>query len=119
MTTNTVTISRYFEDQFGIDVSSLNGEVTVNLSETEKIYPYFYFCTPRENSENYSIHHFNGSWIEDFRRKNVLSIGKLHLLRLLQQKENVSAPPRLLKNEKVLFSFSYRQGKRLVWLTWH
>ena len=115
--TNTTIISEYFESRFKLKLIHSKGDTTVNLSEKEKIFPSFYFCTPEENQKNYTIHHFNGSWIDSYDRVVIFSIGKLHLFRLRRQRQNGN-PPSLRKNEKLLLSFSYRNNARLVWLTW-
>lgn len=117
--TNTKIISEYFKKKFSFSTKDASGEETVFLSKNEKIFPYFYFCTPKlEGDVNFSIHHFNGSWIEDFKRIRLFKIGKLELCRIRKQRSVTTAPLPLNEEEKILCSFSYRNGYRFVWLTW-
>ncbi|WGL97334.1 glycosyltransferase [Arsenophonus sp. aPb] len=58
--TNTVRISRYFSEKFGIQ-APYDGSLTTKLNERSIIYPSYYFCTPEHGLKNFSIHLFNGS----------------------------------------------------------
>ena len=79
-TTNTNRITKYFENKFKLS-APYNGEKTTKLDEESIIYPSFYFCTPEQNKPNYSIHHFNASWVDGFNRKTKLKIWRFELAR--------------------------------------
>ena len=69
MTPNTITISNYFADKFKIN-TNYDGTKVLELTPNSIIYPYWYFCTPKDGEINYSIHHFNGSWLKKKKKKN-------------------------------------------------
>jgi hypothetical protein len=69
--------------------------------QNSTIYPVYYFCKKFENKPNYSIHHYNGSWIDGYSRKNMFKLGKKQIVRFHRRKnvENNNYP--LLKNETI------------------
>jgi hypothetical protein len=60
MTPNTVLISKYFEDRFGIE-PPYNKNEQLELKKNSVILPYYYFCTDVDEKA-YAVHHFSGSW---------------------------------------------------------
>ncbi len=61
LTPNTGLISDLFARDFGL-LKPYRGDQLYKLSADAVIYPSFYFCTPEAGKENFSIHHFYGSW---------------------------------------------------------
>ena len=80
LTPNTQRISEYFERMFDLQ-GPYSGDALTELSSTEKIFPYGYFCTPSVQHENYAIHHFSGSWVDGYVRKKIFSLGPFSLLK--------------------------------------
>lgn len=78
--TNTIRVSEYFGKKYGI-VAPYDGTKTTKLGDDGIIYPYWYFCTPVNGKPNYSIHLFNGSWLDGWNRKNKLVIGNFSIVR--------------------------------------
>ena len=50
------------------------------------IYPSHYFCTPRQDKPGYAIHHFNGSWFDEYSRKLLFRIKRYKFIRLKRNK---------------------------------
>ncbi len=69
------------------------------LSADACIYPSYYFCTPEAGKENFSIHHFNGSWFEEYSRKLLVYLAGYQLLRLKRNKVRTGELP-LKQGEK-------------------
>ena len=103
MTPNTKIISEYFQKNFGLQNSN-SGEIKVILQENSVIYPYYYFCKKEEkHSENYAIHHFDGSWIDSYKRKHLINIFNKYSIILfkLRKNKNPNIIP-LIGNEKFI-----------------
>lgn len=99
-TTNTNRITKYFENNFGLK-SPYDGAKTTTLDNTSVIFPSFYFCTPEQGKENYSIHHFNASWYDGYDRKTKLKFGKYSLVRFKKIFKTETLP--LQNNEKIVW----------------
>lgn len=110
-TPNPIRFANYFKKRFNITDVTAHQEIT--LTSKEKIYPYYYFCTPCHDKNNYSIHHFNGSWIDKYSRKTKLSIGKFSLIQIKRKKTVLTEKLPIKDNEKILFSFPIRKNKKL------
>ena len=116
-TTNTKRISEYLRKNFNLK-TPYDGTQTTKLCDKHIIYPSYYFCTPEKYKENYSIHHFNGSWLDPsekkaYSRKLYFKIGDLKLIRF-KKKINVSDDNIPLDdNEKILFSFNISKRKKI------
>ena len=50
------------------------------LEDNFVIYPSHYFCKPQAGKVNYAIHHFDGSWLDPYIRKNKFCWGKFALV---------------------------------------
>lgn len=116
VTPNTSRISQYFQENFRLPKNH-NGKKLFILDEQCHIYPYFYFCSPAPRENNYAIHHFEGSWIEPVRRKNLLSISNMKLIKF-SFKKNLDAEHQKIpldENEMLIYSISMnkRKGKRV------
>lgn len=110
-TTNVKRISQYFKNKFNM-TTPYNGQQTTKLGNEGTIFPSFYFCTPESGKENYSIHHFNGSWLDPYARKELIRIGKYKLVRFKKrEKATDSDTPILMKDEIVLKQFNINKKK--------
>ena len=112
LTTNTSRISKFFQDNFGVPKKH-NGRKLFTLDKKCHIYPYFYFCSPDPDENNFAIHHFEGSWIEPVRRKDLLSISKLRFVKFLYKRnlDIESQKIHLSKDEKLIYSISLNKEK--------
>lgn len=81
ITPNTAHITEYFVKNFNVQ-RPFDGTKVLQLCDNCMIYPYHYFCVNDYNKENYAIHHFNGSWLDSYRRRNLLKIGNIQFARL-------------------------------------
>ncbi|MCX7205744.1 MAG: glycosyltransferase [Proteobacteria bacterium] len=97
--TNTVKIGRFFSKNYGLS-KPYNGCEVFELSPGSKIYPYSHFCTRVVGFENYSIHHFNGSWMEDYVRKTLLQVMGFRVVALKKIYNSGRAMP-LFPDEKM------------------
>lgn len=111
MTPNTKIISEYFQKNFGLQNSN-SGEIKVILQENSVIYPYYYFCKKEEkHSENYAIHHFDGSWIDSYSRKNLIKFGNYKIVKFKYIKNKDPKTLQLLEGEKVLLKKHINRNK--------
>lgn len=79
-TTNVTRVANYFSRKFGLK-KPYDGSVSTILADGYIIYPSYFFCTPENDNSSYSIHHFNGSWLDSYDRKNLLSFMRYKLVR--------------------------------------
>ena len=98
LTPNTGLISDLFARDFGLHKPYCADQL-YQLSAEAVIYPSFYFCTPEAGKDNFSIHHFNGSWFEEYSRKLLLYLAGYQLLRLKRNKVRTGELP-LKKGER-------------------
>ena len=115
LTTNTNRISSYFAEKFRLQ-EPYNGEKITTLSPTEKIFPYYYFCSKKDGFINYSIHHFDGSWLEDVTIKNQLNFGLYKIVRYKYKSIIDSSKVEVGDNEKLLFSIRTSKNKRYCFI---
>lgn len=87
MQPNTVKVTKYFEKEFNIH-PPYKGEEAITLMDNCVVYPYYFFCTPKPNHPNYSIHLFDGSWIPGFARRDKISLFKFTLARFKKVANN-------------------------------
>lgn len=80
LTTNPVRFADYFLNSFGLKYP-YKKDVLIHLKQKSKIYPTYYFCNSVDNKINYSIHLFNGSWLDSYSRKNKLKILNYRLVK--------------------------------------
>ncbi|KUM53386.1 glycosyltransferase family 32 protein [Rheinheimera sp. EpRS3] len=85
LTPNTGLISDIFAAKFGL-VKPYNANHINKLTDNAFIYPSHYFCTPEAGKPGYAIHHFNGSWFEEYSRKLLFSIKEYKFIRLKRNK---------------------------------
>lgn len=82
MTPNTITISNYFIDKFKVN-PEYDGTKILELTPNSIVYPYWYFCTPKQNEINYSIHHFSGSWLKKKKKSGIFYREKIGNKRII------------------------------------
>ena len=104
---NTKVISNYITNNLKIPVCDTDALKGIKIDENSKIYPYFYFCTPKLGERNFSIHHFSGSWVESFKRATILKFGLFCFLKF-KRVNNKRLYPSLREGEKKIFSFKLR-----------
>ena len=103
MTPNTQIFTEHFCKEFNLSTLQ-NGEEIIKLDKNSIIYPYYYFCQKEEkHSENYAIHHFDGSWIDSYKRKHLINIFNKYSIILfkLRKNKNPNIIP-LIGNEKFI-----------------
>jgi hypothetical protein len=109
--TNTDRISSYFMRKFGLS-RPFKGDQVIWLSNEDVIYPYWYFCTPEEGKQNYSIHHFNGSWVDRFSRKVLLRTPKGNVSLVLDRGASERYPCKA--NEELLLGVPVSKRLKIV-----
>lgn len=113
-TTNTQRISAYFKKNYRLS-EPLNPKACFSLiPESSYIYPYFYFCTPKDGEVNYSIHHFNGSWIDPYGCRKLIDFSKYTLSVLKKRKNKTSNKIEVGANEEVIMNISVFPGWKLI-----
>ena len=112
-TTNVTSITKLFEKKYGLKAPYIGTSRTL-LGKDGVIEPYWIFCTPEEGKPNYSIHHFSGSWLDEYKRKNIFSVGRWTFVKFKQIKQIKSVVLPLQQNEKILWRFQM-VNKRCVY----
>lgn len=101
LTTNTSRISLYFKNKFNLK-KPYNPNEKVILCEKSVIFPGYFFNYKEDNKENYSIHHYNGSWLEGYSRKIIFKFKNYKLVRFHKRKNVKNTLLPLLHNEKII-----------------
>lgn len=74
----------------------------LNIMDNVPIYPYWYFCTPEPGKPNYAIHHFAATWVDSYRRKTKLKIGKYSLIRFKKSRRAKDDKLPIYSDEKLV-----------------
>ena len=74
LTTNVVRFNNFFQKHFGQYLNGLDINCPKIIGPGMVIYPYYYFCFPKEGFTNYAIHHFDGSWLPPISKKVILEL---------------------------------------------
>lgn len=114
MTSNTTRITEYFSRQYHLTKPYDGGKITY-LTQDAVIFPWWYFCTPEAEKENYTIHHFNGSWVDAWGRKLKLKFGSYKLVRF-KKLPNRQGELKLLCGEKKVWEMTTHSGKKYMLL---
>lgn len=108
MTPNPQRFNQYFKNNH--DLKNLgNGDKVTEITKNCFLYPWWYFCLPLADQPNYAIHHFDGSWLELWKRKNIFqfNLGRHYLvISKFKKRHNSPAPLPLLENERLLLGFT-------------
>lgn len=112
--TNTVRVSNYFGDKYGV-LPPYDGAKITKLGHDGVIYPSWFFCTPVAGKPNYSIHLFNGSWLDGWNRKTKLKIGCLSIVRFRRVHHTKTIP--LQPGEQIILKLyvSFKKFYAIVW----
>ena len=97
--TNTIRVSNLFGEKYGV-LPPYDGTKQIKLDKDGVIEPWWFFCTPCEGRENYSIHHFNGSWVDGFDRKTKAKIWRFRVVRFRRVYKTNTFP--LRKFERII-----------------
>ncbi|QIM65043.1 glycosyltransferase family 32 protein [Frederiksenia canicola] len=110
LTTNTVRISNYFSKKFNFN-PPYNGE-KIHLESKSIIFPYTFFCKKEDGIVNYAIHHFNGSWLPTYQRRDKIRIGKNYILsRFKKERNREDNDYPINQNEEILFNIKFSKKK--------
>lgn len=114
MMPNTERVTHYFREHFNVH-PPYDAESTIELTDNSYIYPYYYFCTPKPNLPNYTIHLFDGSWIPGYARRDKLTLFKLSLSRFKKVAKNDAFDIGI--KDRVLFTIPISKDVKyaLVW----
>ena len=112
LTPITKRIAQYLTEKFDIK-QPFDGEKTLVLKDGYTIYPYYYFCKKEENKENYIIHHYCGSWLDRYKRKNIFSCGKYILAAVKEIRTDKTSLP-LGDAEIIVKQYKINAKKSLV-----
>ncbi len=102
---NTFKISRFFSSEFNL-TPPYDGSKASYLDEKSIIFPSYYFCYPEDKKMNFSIHHFNGSWLPSHSRKNKLNLFNKFILARFKKKQDKGDLP-LSHDEKILLTINF------------
>lgn len=110
--TNIIKITNYFQEKFDLN-PPYDGSQKTTLMENVVIFPSNYFCTPELGAENFAIHHFNGSWLPSYSRKDKINIlNKFIFSRFIKVRDDEDLP--IAKNEKILLSIPLSNNKKYL-----
>lgn len=115
-TTNVYRMQLYLNSNYGLKPENYDESSTFWIDDQSPIFPSHFFCTPIEGKENYSIHLFNGSWLDSFTRREVLKFGPFKVVGFRKFSEQNKSYP-LFQGEKVVIDLPYPNKKRLC-LIW-
>lgn len=108
---NTARVTKYFEQKFKIS-PPYDGETTLYLTENSVIYPYYFFCTPKKNKPNYSIHLFDGSWIPGFARRDKVTFAGYSITRFKRVANNETLD--LGINDQIILIINVSKNKKFA-----
>lgn len=107
MTPNPQRFCTYFKQTFKTE-GFHEGNKIIKLASDCVVYPWWYFCIPQKSKINFAVHHFNGSWLDTWKRKNIFKINLLFfsviLAKFKRQLPNQTAV-QVESNEKKMASF--------------
>ena len=80
LTANPYRFAEYFEKKFNL-LTPYTKDKILKITDNSHIYPTYFFCTPQKNQPNFTIHFFDGSWLDGFSRREKLRIAKYKIIR--------------------------------------
>lgn len=104
LTPNTQRFSLYFQTKYQLCFEK-NGDITTKINKNSYIYPTSFFCKKTDNKLNYSVHLFNGSWIDGFSRRDKLTFLNYKLVRYKKINKNNDILP-LATNERLIMKLN-------------
>lgn len=111
-TANTKRITKYLEKNFNMK-PPYSTDKPIILKDKHTVYPYFYFCKKEDNKENYAIHHYNVSWFDRYRRRDICSIGG-YTVSIFKEINKKSQTMPVCTSETVLKKYKLNSKKSLV-----
>lgn len=69
-TTNVTRVECFMKSKYNLSDKDFTDD-PLEFEAGHFVYPSYFFCLPVEGKRNYSVHHFAGSWLDPFRRKNI------------------------------------------------
>lgn len=95
----------------GVDFETLDCEAEANPEPGIRLYPNSLFCRRVEGRPNFAVHHAAGTWLDPWKRMNVLRLPLgWRIVRLKRRKAfPETAPYNLLTDERVAASFRVRR----------
>ena len=109
LTPNTVRFGHYFNKKLNIPFPAPTDNLTL-LDKNSFIYPFHYFCNHIDNKKNYTIHHYNGSWIDGYARRDKFSFLNFRITRFKKISDKNNVMP-LWHNEKILLKIKLTSKK--------
>ena len=104
LTPNPIRIGRILSERYAFKEPFPEDDL-VELSDNSVIYPANYFCRPVAGKDNYGIHHFSGSWLPRYSRKEWVKVKNYRLISIKEKNRGSDTEPLpLAGNEKVIFS---------------
>jgi hypothetical protein len=113
---NTTRVTRHYEKDYGL-TKPYNAAEKFILKENHIIYPSGYFCN-REDDNNYTVHHFAGTWNPILVRHKMLSFklfGKEFTLYKYKNKDKKFKEIYIASDQKIIFKIQ-RPGKPKYWI---
>lgn len=99
-----------------------NENTTLYLAEKHVIYPSNFFSKAVPGLINYAIHHFNGSWLTRKRDKTYIKciyrFGPIKIIKTFSGSKAEYPPKNLSLSNRVIFSFEYKERRR-IYLLYH
>lgn len=74
LTTNVVRFNNFFRKNFPQYANGLDINRPKIIEQGIVIYPYYYFCLPKDGYPNYAIHNFEGTWLPPVSQKVILDL---------------------------------------------
>lgn len=74
LTTNVVRFNNFFRKNFPQYANGLDINRPKIIEPGIVIYPYYYFCLPKDGYPNYAIHNFEGTWLPPVSQKVILDL---------------------------------------------
>lgn len=108
----------YFKQHYNL-TDLKNGTLTSEFQKNCFIYPWWLFCVPATGKDNYAIHHFNGSWLDTWKRKLIFKIKFGNYIYIFSKfKKCLDNQDKIVlsDDESLLFKFRLSQ-KRIYCLT--
>ena len=113
--TNTKRITKLMRQEFNLN-HTLDAAETLILPNNNTVYPSYYFSTPEDGKPNFSIHHFDGSWHDNFNRNTLIKLGKFKLALFTRKDASKKFNYMHYGNESVLYDFSLSKNSRICLL---
>ena len=110
-TTNVIRFGNYFEKKYDFK-KPYNKDLVTYFEEKIVVFPSHFFCTPEKDKVNYSIHHFNASWVDAWLRRKLLSVGNYKIVRYKKNKNFLGDDMPIFSNEKLIFELSISSNRK-------